>query len=46
MIRLAWPDLGPEELAAVEEVFRSGQLTMGPRVEEVESAVASGGEVE
>ncbi|MGH3064666.1 MAG: DegT/DnrJ/EryC1/StrS family aminotransferase [Gaiellaceae bacterium] len=46
MIRLAWPDLGPEELAAVEEVFRSGQLTMGPRVEEFESALASACEVE
>ena len=41
MIRLAWPDLGPEELAAVEEVFKSGQLTMGPRVEEFEGALAS-----
>ncbi|MGH3028089.1 MAG: DegT/DnrJ/EryC1/StrS family aminotransferase, partial [Gaiellaceae bacterium] len=46
MIRLAWPNLGPEELAAVEEVFRSGQLTMGPRVEEFESALASACEVE
>ena len=46
MIRLAWPDLGPEELAAVEEVFRSGQLTMGPRVEEFEGALASACEVE
>ena len=40
MIRLAWPDLGPEELAAVAEVLESGQLTMGPRVEEFERALA------
>ncbi len=46
MIRLAWPDLGPEELAAVEEVFESGQLTMGPRVEEFESSLAAACEVE
>ena len=30
VIRLAWPDLGEEELAAVAEVLESGQLTMGP----------------
>ena len=41
MIRLAWPDLGPEELAAVAEVFESGQLTMGPRVEEFEAELAA-----
>ena len=46
VIRLAWPDLGAEELAAVEEVFRSGQLTMGPRVEEFEAALAAACEVE
>ena len=46
MIRLAWPELGPEELAAVAEVFESGQLTMGPRVEEFESALAAACEVE
>jgi perosamine synthetase len=39
-IRLARPDVGDEELAAVEEVVRSGQLTMGPKVEEFEAALA------
>ncbi|HET8653409.1 MAG TPA: DegT/DnrJ/EryC1/StrS family aminotransferase [Gaiellaceae bacterium] len=46
MIRLAWPDLGPEEVAAVAEVFESGQLTMGRRVEEFEAALAEACEVE
>jgi perosamine synthetase len=40
VIRLAWPDLGDEELRAVEEVFASGQLTMGPKVPEFEAALA------
>ncbi|HSF62444.1 MAG TPA: DegT/DnrJ/EryC1/StrS family aminotransferase [Gaiellaceae bacterium] len=39
-IRLARPDVGEAELAAVRDVVRSGQLTMGPRVGEFESAVA------
>ena len=39
-IRLAKPDVGDAELAAVEEVVRTGQLTMGPKVEEFEAAVA------
>jgi perosamine synthetase len=39
-IRLARPDVGDEELAAVEEVFASGQLTMGPKVAEFEAALA------
>jgi dTDP-4-amino-4,6-dideoxygalactose transaminase len=39
-IRLAFPDLGEEELAAVAEVLASGQLTMGPRVAELEELVA------
>jgi dTDP-4-amino-4,6-dideoxygalactose transaminase len=46
VIRLAWPDLGPEELSAVAEVFESGQLTMGPRVEEFEQELARACEVE
>ncbi|HEU6445725.1 MAG TPA: DegT/DnrJ/EryC1/StrS family aminotransferase [Gaiellaceae bacterium] len=46
MIRLAWPDLGPEEVAAVAEVFESGQLTMGRRVEEFEHELAAACEVE
>jgi perosamine synthetase len=41
VIRLAWPDLGEEELAAVAEVFESGQLTMGPKVAEFEGALAA-----
>jgi perosamine synthetase len=40
VIRLAWPDLGEEELAAVAEVLESGQLTMGPKVEEFEKLLA------
>jgi perosamine synthetase len=39
-IRLAWPDVGDEELHAVEEVLRSGFLTMGPKVEEFEAEIA------
>ena len=46
MIRLAWPDLGPEEVAAVAEVLASGQLTMGPRVEEFEAELAAACKVE
>jgi perosamine synthetase len=46
VIRLAWPDLGPEELSAIAEVFESGQLTMGPRVEEFEAELAAACEVE
>ena len=40
-IRLARPDLGDAELAAVAEVLASGQLTMGPRVEAFERALAT-----
>ena len=40
-IRLARPDVGDAELAAVEKVVRSGQLTMGPTVAEFEAAVAA-----
>ncbi|HET6643382.1 MAG TPA: DegT/DnrJ/EryC1/StrS family aminotransferase [Gaiellaceae bacterium] len=46
MIRLAWPDLGEEELAEVAEVLRSGQLTMGPKVSEFEAGLAEACEVE
>jgi perosamine synthetase len=39
-IRLARPDVGEEELDAVAEVVRTGRLTMGPKVEEFERAIA------
>ena len=39
-IRLARPDVGELELAAVAEVLRSGQLTMGPQVPAFERAIA------
>ena len=39
-IRLARPDVGEEELAAVREVLATGQLTMGPRVAAFEDAIA------
>ena len=39
-IRLAWPDVGADELAAVEDVLADGRLTMGPRVAELEGLVA------
>jgi len=39
-IRLARPDVGDAELAAVAEVIESGQLTMGPKVAELEAAIA------
>lgn len=41
VIPLAQPVLGPEEEAAVIEVLRSGQLSLGPRVPEFERAFAS-----
>jgi perosamine synthetase len=44
-IRLAWPDVGSEELDAVAEVIESGMLTMGPRVPEFEEALAGACEV-
>jgi dTDP-4-amino-4,6-dideoxygalactose transaminase len=46
VIRLAWPDLGEEELAAVAEVIESGQLTMGPKVAEFEAGLVEACEVE
>jgi perosamine synthetase len=39
-VRLAWPDTGAEEAAAVAEVLETGQLTMGPRVAELEAELA------
>jgi perosamine synthetase len=39
-IRLAHPDVGAAELAEVEAVLGSGQLTMGPKVEELEALLA------
>ena len=39
-IRLARPDVGDAELRAVAEVVRSGQLTMGPKIDELEAALA------
>jgi perosamine synthetase len=36
VIRLAWPDVGPDEAAALAEVVESGILTMGPKVAEFE----------
>jgi dTDP-4-amino-4,6-dideoxygalactose transaminase len=39
-IRLARPDVGEAELRAVSDVVASGQLTMGPKVDEFEAAIA------
>jgi dTDP-4-amino-4,6-dideoxygalactose transaminase len=39
-IRLARPDVGEPEASAVRAVLESGQLTMGPKVEEFERAIA------
>jgi perosamine synthetase len=39
-IRLAKPNVGEREATAVAEVLASGQLTMGPNVEEFERALA------
>ena len=39
-IRLARPDVGEDELAAVAAVLASGQLTMGPQVEAFERSLA------
>ena len=41
VIRLAWPDVGAAEAEAVAEVLESGQLTMGPKVEEFERGLAA-----
>jgi perosamine synthetase len=39
-IRLAWPDVGREELDVIAEVIESGMLTMGVRVPEFEAELA------
>ena len=39
-LRLAWPDVGAEELAEIAAVLESGQLTMGPKVREFEEEIA------
>ena len=39
-VRLAWPDTGAEEAAAVAEVLESGMLTMGAKVAEFEAELA------
>ena len=39
-IKLARPDVGEAELAAVAEVVATGMLTMGPKVGELECAIA------
>ena len=39
-IRLARPDVGAAELAAIGAVLETGQLTMGPKVAEFESLLA------
>jgi dTDP-4-amino-4,6-dideoxygalactose transaminase len=44
-IRLARPDVGPDELAAVAEVLEDGMLTMGPRVAAFEDELARACEV-
>jgi perosamine synthetase len=46
VIRLAWPDVGAAEAAAVAEVLETGQLTMGPKVAEFEAEIAHACEVE
>jgi perosamine synthetase len=40
VVRLAWPDVGEEELAEIREVLESGQLTMGAKVAEFEQLLA------
>jgi perosamine synthetase len=46
LIRLARPDVGAAEAAAVAEVLESGQLTMGPKVAEFEALLAEACAVE
>jgi dTDP-4-amino-4,6-dideoxygalactose transaminase len=46
LVRLAWPDVGAEEAAAVAEVLETGRLTMGSKVREFESLLAAACRVE
>ena len=41
VVRLASPDVGDDELAEIAGVLESGQLTMGPKVEELEELLAA-----
>ena len=41
LIRLARPEVGAEELAEIAAVLESGQLTIGPKVEELEGLLAA-----
>ncbi len=45
-IRLGRPDVGEPELAEIAEVFETGMLTMGPKVDEFEAELARLCEVE
>lgn len=40
MIPIASPNIGPEEIAAVDKVLQSGMLAQGPKVAELETAFA------
>ena len=40
-VRLAFPEVGDEELAEIAAVLETGHLTMGPKVEEFESLLAA-----
>ncbi len=46
VVRLAWPDVGAEEAEAVAAVLATGQLTVGPKVSELEGLLAAACEVE
>jgi perosamine synthetase len=39
-VRLAFPDLGEDELAEIAGVLETGQLTMGPKVDDLERLLA------
>ena len=40
-VRLAFPEVGDEELAEIAAVLETGHLTMGPKVEEFETLLAA-----